>query len=448
MTITYSAIKEITDPGAMQEFLAAEVVGPTLPGVQVKKVKSREGRRFEAPRILWNVYEAILGLPDGEEVRRLFWTKAYFDDQDCQHYRRRHDALLNQLANNPLDSKGYARFFGDLNLFMFFFPTDPAFPSLPIVFHGTAMAPLLNPYFQHLRPDKEVRSIEAIRVKYLPEISCIGKYEAEVDEAQPLSIYGKVQHSKRGQFTYNVMKALWDLPARQRGELVMAEPLAYLWDYDLLLQSEMAGDEVKGDRHSEIFMAQAEAAGRTLAYIHTSGINVGEPHNMNVEIDRLFNRLDEFKMSSPKVYFMIRDLLRQISAKAERTPVEEIVPSHGDYKYNQFLFDGERFGLIDVEYFVQAEPSFDLGKYCGHLSPSLPKDWSDSAQAEQARRVFLDAYCSVRPEFRSDRFALYEALSLATRALIVMWSHHSNWEYTSQTLVALAYEKLKTRWGE
>jgi aminoglycoside phosphotransferase (APT) family kinase protein len=167
-----------------------------------------------------------------------------------------------------------------------------------------------------------------------------------------------------------------------------------------------------------------------------------------VEIGRLQERLNEFKMSGPKVFLALRDLLKQLIGKADRVPPEATVPSHGDYKYNQFLYDGSHFGLIDVEYFVQAEPSFDLGKYCGHLVPSTPSHWSDTAQANEARRIFLDAYCTVRPDYRGTRFALYEALSLATRALVVMWSQPKNWEYTAETLVAMSYERLKTPWGE
>jgi aminoglycoside phosphotransferase (APT) family kinase protein len=153
-------------------------------------------------------------------------------------------------------------------------------------------------------------------------------------------------------------------------------------------------------------------------------------------------------MSGPKIFTLLRGLLEQIVARAHRVPAENAVPSHGDFKYNQFLFDGKSFGLIDVEYFVKGEPSFDLGKYCGHLTPSVPRDWSDTVRANEARRVFLDAYCTVRPEYRGARFSLYEALSLATRALVVVWSQPRNWEYTAETLVALAYERLKTPWGE
>src|SRR5207248_2228881 len=157
----------------------------------------------------------------------------------------------------------------------------------------------------------------------------------------------------------------------------------------------LPGEEIDNDRHSPVFMGQVEAAARAVATIHGSGIRVGSPHTVEVEVNRLANRMDEFKMSSPKVYFLLRDLLRQIKAKAEKVPPEAPVPSHGDYKYNQFLFDGTHYGLIDVEYFVHAEPSFDLGKYCGHLVPATPKDWSDSLQADVARRLFLDTYCSL-----------------------------------------------------
>ncbi len=448
MTVSYSKIKALSEPDAMAEFLSTELIGPVLPSVQVKKVRTKQGKRFEAPRILWNVYEATLELPGGIEAKKLFWTKAFFEDSDSEKFRVRLARLLEKQNGNPLDPAGYARYFQDLNLFVFFFPTDPAFPWFGKFFDPERALPVLAPHFAHLLPDATVSSLSCERVKYLPEISLIVRFDADIGNEKPLRIYGKFQHSRRGAFTYDVMRALWELPARANGDLIVAEPLAYYPKYDLLLQSEIPGDEIPGDRHSDIFMAQCEAAGRTLGHIHGSGISVGNPHTVDVEIGRLQERLDEFKMSGPKVFLALRDLLKQLISKADRVPPEATVPSHGDYKYNQFLYDGSHFGLIDVEYFVQAEPSFDLGKYCGHLVPSTPSHWSDTAQANEARRVFLDAYCGVRPDYRGTRFALYEALSLATRALVVMWSQPKNWEYTAETLVAMSYERLKTPWGE
>ena len=78
----------------MASLLSEQVIGPVLPSVVVRKVRTKQGRRFEAPRVLWNVYEAELEMPGGIEARPLFWTKAYFDDNDCADYRRRIDRLL------------------------------------------------------------------------------------------------------------------------------------------------------------------------------------------------------------------------------------------------------------------------------------------------------------------------------------------------------------------
>jgi len=448
MPVSYSTIKSISQPDAIGELLNEQILQPVLPSVQLKGVRARPGRRFEAPRALWNVYEAELELPGGIEVRPLFWTKAYFDDKDCESYRARIARLLSSQNGNPLDPHGYARFFADLNLFLFFFPTDPIFPRLGKVSVATSVEPLLAAHFKHLRPHATVRSVESVRVKYLPEISCLFRYEANIGEDQPLAIYGKVQHSNRGATTYEVMKALWDLPARETGELVLAEPLAYYPHDSLLLQSAVRGDEVRGQRDSEIFQGQCQAAGRMIGHIHTSGIKIGEPHDVHVEIDRIRNHMEEFKLSAPRVYLMLRGLLNQIAARAEKVPPEPPVPSHGDYKYNQFLYDGTQYAMIDVEYFVQAEASFDLGKYCGHVWPAAPKDWSDTAHARDARRVFLDAYLRVRPDYDGRRFPIYEALSLATRALVVTWGQSRNYQYMAETLTALGYEQLKTRWGE
>ncbi len=448
MNVSYSAIRAVCQPDAMARLLAERVIAPALPSVLVKEVRAKEGRRLEAPRVLWNVYEATLETPEGSEVRPLFWTKAFFEDGDCTEYRESVGRLLSGRGGNPLDPRGFAQFIPEHNLFLFFFPSDPVFPALRTVFDAVAMKPLLVGHFERLQSGTSQQTINCIRVKYLPEISCIVRYEANPGVEKPLAIYGKVQHSKRGALTYEVMKALWDLPSRANGELVLAQPLGYYPRYSLLLQSALSGDDVKGDRHSEVFMAQCEAAGRTIGHIHNSGIKVGSAHTVDVEIERLDRRLEQFKLAAPRVYFLLRDLLKHIKSRAGKVSSEAPVPSHGDFKYNQFLYDGRNFGLIDVEYFVQAEPSFDLGKYCGHLAPSSPKHWSDTAQANEARRLFLEAYLAVRPEYRGARFSIYEALSLATRALVVMWSQSGDWQYAAETLVALAFERLKTPWGE
>jgi len=447
MTVSYSTIQALLEPEALGKLLTEQVLAPAIPGALVREIKVlSEGRRYEVPRVLWNVYRTWVALPDGTEVPALVWIKAFFQDADCEDYRQRIHNLLERRQGHPLDGGGHARFFPDFNLFLFFFPTDPVFPRLGTLFDPQAMRGILAESFAHMNAGAPVRALECVRVKYLPEIACLVRYDGDAGGDRPLRVYGKVQHSGRGRLTFDVMRCLWDLQARRRGELVLAEPLGYLPDYDLLLQSELPGEEVT--RESDVFLAQCEAAGRAIGHFHNAGIRGGPEHSVQQEIGKIEERLEQYKLSSPQLYLMIRDLLVQLAARAKRIAPEPLVPSHGDFKYNQFLYDGKQFGLLDVEYFTQAEPSFDLGKYCGHLAPSSPKDWTETAVANDGRRLFLDAYSAVRPEYRSARFAIYESLSLATRTLVVMWGRSRNWEITAQGLVALAYERLKTPWGE
>src|SRR5438309_9685117 len=128
MSATYSSIKAMSEPDVMATFLADEVINPVLPAVAVKKVRATSGRRFEAPRVLWNVYEAELELPGGIEVRPLLWTKAFFDDGECREYAARIPPLLQARTGNPLDPEGWARVYPERNLFLFFYPADPVFP--------------------------------------------------------------------------------------------------------------------------------------------------------------------------------------------------------------------------------------------------------------------------------------------------------------------------------
>src|ERR671934_1882066 len=112
MSATYTVIKDATDPQAMAGLLA-EIISPVLPSVQVKKVKLKN-TRLEAPRLVWNTYEARLELPGGVEATSLFWTKAYFNRIECLEYAERIEGYLSASEQrNPLDPAGYARFYSD-----------------------------------------------------------------------------------------------------------------------------------------------------------------------------------------------------------------------------------------------------------------------------------------------------------------------------------------------
>ena len=134
--------------------------------------------------------------------------------------------------------------------------------------------------------------------------------------------------------------------------------------------------------------------------------------------------------------------------RIRKSEAEDFLPTHGDMKYDQFVYHNDRYTLLDFDYWASAETSYDLGKYCAYLIPSAPRDWRDSVAAEEARTEFLRRYREMRPHATLQRFGVYEALQLALRSMAAMWSQSGGWERTAETFLVLAFERLKSRLPE
>jgi aminoglycoside phosphotransferase (APT) family kinase protein len=134
--------------------------------------------------------------------------------------------------------------------------------------------------------------------------------------------------------------------------------------------------------------------------------------------------------------------------RVRKTEEEDVLPTHGDLKYDQFVYHNDQFTLLDFDYFALAETSYDLGKYCAYIIPSSPKDWSHSVAAEEARDLFLRRYRELRPDATLQRFAVYEALQFALRAMSAMWGQGRDWDRIAETFLVMGFERLKSRLPE
>ena len=121
------------------------------------------------------------------------------------------------------------------------------------------------------------------------------------------------------------------------------------------------------------------------------------------------------------------------------------LPTHGDLKYDQFMFHNDKFTLLDFDYYANAETSYDLGKFCAYTVPSSPKDWQETVAAEETRALFIRRYRELRPQATLQRLGVYEALQLSLRAMSFMWAQTHGWERIAETFLVLAFERLKSR---
>lgn len=348
---------------------------------------------------------------------------------------------------DPLDDLGYPVVFDDTQHVFWFYPFDPSLQGLARACDPEAIRRVFQNHKQRIVHGRgSVLKVEVELARYLPEISCIVKYDITTDHGdEPVTVFGKVQTGNRGAESHRVMEELWQVAASSDGLLRVPKPLGYYPEMGLYLQSAVPGKALESDRTRPEFAAGMIHAAEALAAIHRSGIPTDKSLPLEHELGRLDRVVDQFALVHPKGYFLLREFVQHARDRLRRLPAEEQLPTHGDYKYDQLLHNDGEFSLIDFDFFAKAETSFDLGKFTAHLVPSQPKGWEQSVAAEAARKAFLDRYRELRPEATIQRFPVYESVNLAARAMTLMWTQTRDWKITAESLLALAMERLNSR---
>ena len=320
-------------------------------------------------------------------------------------------------------------------------------PNLPLATDPARMAGVVFGLDNTEDMQAAARYVEVERVRYLPEVSAILRYTIHVGGA-PMVIFGKVQPGHRGLRTNRIVEGLWQASAKYPGFLNLPRPLGYVEEMNMLIEEGIRGKPVGGSRTSAEFMLVPEAAAEALAVIHEARVENDERITIEAELARLDRVAEKFAYVHPDGHFLLKDLITHMRERVQRTVEEEWLSTHGDLKYDQFMFHNDTLTLLDFDYYATAETSYDLGKFCAYLVPSRPKDWRDSVAVEEARVRFIRRYRELRPHATLQRFAVYEALQFALRAMSSMWMQKPGWHRIAETYLVLGFERLKSRLPE
>jgi hypothetical protein len=415
-------------------------------GWQVESIR-RRGTRLEPPDSYWSLFNVDIN-KDGEERSLRLVAKGALNPGawDRLSNRLNHDGA--GLKYDPVDGVGFPRLFPKTQHAFWFYPFDPGMPNLPQATDPVRMASVL---LGEEANTKDILSaagrLDIERVRYVPEVGAILRYTLDL-AGTPAKIYGKVQPGARGWRTYKVVEGLWRASAEYPGYLNLPRPLGYVEEMGLLLEEGVRGRPVKGHRRSAEFMMAGNAAAEALAVIHESGVESDERIEIERELGRLDRVKEQFRYVLPEGHFLLKDLVAHMRDRLRKTEEEDWLPTHGDLKYDQFMFHNDKFTLLDFDYFALAETSYDLGKYCAYIIPSSPKDWTHSVAAEEARALFIRRYRELRPNATLQRFGVYEALQFALRAMAAMWGQGRDWDRIAETFLVIGFERLKTRLPE
>lgn len=399
--------------------------------------------RVDPPDSYWSVFAVDINKDEEQRSLRLVARGAL----NAGAWEKLSSRLLRHGAGNrcdPIDGVGYPRLYPDTWHAYWFYPYDPSMPGLPEANDPVRMAAVLLGFEHYDGVIEAARNLEIERVRYQPEVGAILRYTIDV-KGTPMTIFGKVQPGRRGLRTTRIVEGLWEAAARYPGYLNLPRPLGFIEDLGMLIEEGVRGKPLGSNRASAEFELLPDAAAEALAVIHEARVENDERITIEAELARLDQVAEKMAYVHPDGHFLLRDLITHMRERVEKTPPEELLPTHGDLKYDQFVIHNDTYTLLDFDYYATAETSYDLGKFCAYLLPSRPRDWKDSAAAEEARVRFLRRYVELRPHATLQRFPVYEALQFALRAMTAMWMQKPGWHRTAETYLVMGFERLKSR---
>lgn len=411
-------------------------------GWEIDEIRHRVDR-VDPPNGYWSLFAVDIHKDEEKRSLRLVARGALNSDA----WESLSERLLRHGAGrrcDPIDGIGYPKLFPDTWHAYWYYPYDPSMPGLPEANDPVRMATVL---FGLDDPDAALRasrSIDIERVRYLPEVGAILRYNIDV-QGVPMTIFGKVQPGRRGLRTTRIVEGLWRAASSYPGYISLPRPLGYYEELGMLVEEGVRGKPIAGRRTRAEFDSLPEAAADALAVIHEARVECDERITIEAELERLDSVAEKMAYVHPEGHFLLRDLIVHMRERVQKTPEEEMLPTHGDLKYDQFMFHNGTYTLLDFDYYAAAETSYDLGKFCANLLPSRPRDWRESVAAEEARVRFIRRYRELRPHATLQRFQVYEALQFALRAMVAMWMQKGGWHRTSEVYLVMAFERLKSR---
>lgn len=251
-------------------------------------------------------------------------------------------------------------------------------------------------------------------LKHAPGKRCVIEYSLEADGDPPLRrrVIGKIYRKDRGRIIFENMRHLWDAAATSGISFGMAEPLAYLPEIGMVLQSRVPGRRLADFGMNEDLSAAVRGVAVNLAALHGLTVSAGEKTGLDDHIHKYCHPGPEVLMAScPESARLVESLLAGLAGD-ESLRQAPVCPVHGDLNLAQIFADETRAWFIDFDGFCLSYPALDLGNFLVTLQVYFGPDH------ESLTKLFLENYLKSRSQQMLTGLRAYQAFAYLRRAVI------------------------------
>lgn len=344
-----------------------------------------------------------------------------------------------QARNTPLEHHPAAIVQApDFDMALQAFPADSSLPKLADCCATEAGSPLLN-YLQDaarllLNDSWQLRTAQAVPVRYKPASRCVIRYDLLLVQAQDrqatdkISIFGKVYADPaQARTIQDLTQQLYVEQTALLGTTVagftqqtpfLPRSLMFSASVGLVLTEAVRAQTPGGRLRTGTSVLQPQMiqthggkaasaqpparelrlAAIALARLHTSQVSPG-PQTLrpgSKEAKRVRERAALLSGYYPTLAANIQDLAQTLAQRLETLQPTLYRPAHGGFKASQLLYFDETISVVDFDGFCLADPALDVGYFLAYLRPSglWYERQGTRAWFEAAANIFTTTYAS------------------------------------------------------
>ncbi|MGH7496921.1 MAG: phosphotransferase family protein [bacterium] len=229
---------------------------------------------------------------------------------------------------------------------------------------------------------------------------CVIEYWLKMDEnhLHDQRVIGKLYRKNRGEKIHENLRNMWNVRHRKNGHdayFGMPEPLAYLPELGMTLQSVVPGRQLSSLSDQGDLLPALRLAAANLAIMHGMAVPSLETRTMDDHLNKYCHPSPEELMAAcPELAPLVEGILEGIRSD-ESLLDAPLCTVHGDLGLNQIFVTPEHAYFIDFDGSCISHPALDLANFLvalqvhfGTLSRVLMSAFMESYLAIQSPRMF------------------------------------------------------------
>ncbi|HMD81538.1 MAG TPA: phosphotransferase, partial [Anaerolineales bacterium] len=153
-------------------------------------------------------------------------------------------------------------------------------------------------------------------------------------------------------------------------------------------------------------------AGRELGEFHNNATAPAETKTVHDDLQDLHEYTVIMGKVRPDLAVKYAEVIQLILTKVDHFKEPKPLASHGAMRTDQFILQGDRLAMIDLDGYCWANPARDLGNFLAYLCWKAIRQPEHAEFIERAGRTFLEGYLTVQGDIDERWLSVYQAASL------------------------------------